>query len=53
VVCTDGYGSSLAAATLVDLGFRRAGDLVGGIAAWGRAGFPLTSLKRRHLDASP
>ena len=33
VVCTEGYGSSLAAATLQDLGLRNATDLVGGFQA--------------------
>lgn len=41
VVCTAGYSSSLAAATLVDLGFVHAGDLVGGTDAWAHAGFEL------------
>ncbi len=40
VVCNDGYSSSLAAASLVDLGFTRAGDLAGGYRAWKRAGLP-------------
>jgi rhodanese-related sulfurtransferase len=34
VVCSEGYASSLAAASLVDLGFGRAGDLAGGYRAW-------------------
>lgn len=34
VVCSGGYASSLAAASLVDLGFDRAADLVGGYQAW-------------------
>ena len=34
VVCSEGYASSLAAASLADLGFARAGDLVGGYRAW-------------------
>jgi rhodanese-related sulfurtransferase len=34
VVCSQGYASSLAAASLVDLGFSRVGDLVGGYQAW-------------------
>lgn len=34
VVCNEGYGSSLAARTLRDLGLRRATDLVGGFQAW-------------------
>ena len=34
VVCSAGYASSLAAASLVDLGFTRAADLEGGYLAW-------------------
>lgn len=34
VVCSAGYASSLAAASLVDLGYQRAADLVGGYQAW-------------------
>jgi rhodanese-related sulfurtransferase len=34
VVCSEGYASSLAAASLRQLGFRRAGDLAGGYRAW-------------------
>lgn len=34
LVCNEGYQSSLAAATLQDLGLRRATDLVGGYRAW-------------------
>jgi len=34
VVCSAGYASSLAAASLADLGFRRAADLDGGFQAW-------------------
>ena len=34
VVCSEGYASSLAAASLVDLGYDRAADLVGGYQAW-------------------
>jgi rhodanese-related sulfurtransferase len=38
LVCNEGYQSSLAAATLQDLGFRRATDLIGGFQAWRAAG---------------
>jgi rhodanese-related sulfurtransferase len=38
VVCTDGYSSSLAAASLRDLGFQQAGDVIGGFRAWVSAG---------------
>ena len=34
VVCNEGYSSSLAAATLHDLGVHRATDLIGGYQAW-------------------
>ncbi len=34
LVCNEGYGSSLAAKSLQDLGLRRATDLVGGFQAW-------------------
>jgi rhodanese-related sulfurtransferase len=34
VVCNEGYSSSLAAATLQDLGLHRATDLAGGYQAW-------------------
>ena len=41
VICNDGYSSSLAAASLVDLDFSKAGDLEGGFRAWARAGLPV------------
>jgi rhodanese-related sulfurtransferase len=34
IVCNEGYSSSLAAATLQELGLRSATDLVGGFEAW-------------------
>jgi rhodanese-related sulfurtransferase len=34
IVCNEGYSSSLAAATLQELGLRRATDLVGGFQGW-------------------
>jgi rhodanese-related sulfurtransferase len=37
VVCSEGYSSSLAAASLQDLGLRNATDLDGGYRAWKRA----------------
>ena len=40
VTCQEGYTSSLAAASLHDLGLHRATDLEGGFAAWQAAGFP-------------
>jgi rhodanese-related sulfurtransferase len=41
VVCSEGYTSSLAAATLQDMGFRNATDLAGGFLAWKAAGLPV------------
>ncbi len=41
LVCAHGYSSSLAAATLQDLGFARATDIDGGFEAWQAAGLPL------------
>jgi rhodanese-related sulfurtransferase len=41
VVCQEGYASSLAAASLLDLGFTGATDLDGGFAAWVAAGLPV------------
>jgi rhodanese-related sulfurtransferase len=41
VLCADGYSSSLAAATLQNLGFARATDVIGGFNAWVAAGLPL------------
>jgi rhodanese-related sulfurtransferase len=38
LVCHEGYQSSLAAATLQQLGFARATDVVGGFHAWRAAG---------------
>jgi rhodanese-related sulfurtransferase len=42
VVCSEGYQSSLVAATLQELGFARATDLAGGFAAWRAAGLPVS-----------
>ena len=41
VMCDEGYQSSLAAATLQELGFAGATDLVGGFQAWRAAGLPV------------
>jgi rhodanese-related sulfurtransferase len=40
VLCDEGYQSSLAAATLQQLGFTRATDVDGGFQAWRAAGLP-------------
>lgn len=41
LICAHGYSSSLAAATLQELGFARATDVIGGFAAWAAAGLPI------------
>ena len=41
LVCAHGYSSSLAAATLRQIGFSRATDIVGGFEAWVAAGLPV------------
>jgi rhodanese-related sulfurtransferase len=48
VICNEGYASSLAAASLHQLGLRRATDLVGGFQAWKATGLPVAS--RAALD---
>ncbi len=41
LLCAEGYSSSLAAATLRDLGFASVGDVIGGFEAWAAAGLPV------------
>ena len=41
VMCNEGYQSSLAAATLHELGLTRTTDLDGGFQAWRAAGMPV------------
>jgi rhodanese-related sulfurtransferase len=41
IFCQEGYTSSLAAASLHDLGLTRATDVIGGFAAWKAAGLPV------------
>jgi rhodanese-related sulfurtransferase len=41
LLCAHGYSSSLAAASLVELGFADAGDIDGGFEAWVAAGLPV------------
>jgi rhodanese-related sulfurtransferase len=40
LMCNEGYQSSLAAATLKDLGIESATDMIGGFQAWVDAGLP-------------
>ncbi|TME41713.1 MAG: hypothetical protein E6I61_05080 [Chloroflexi bacterium] len=41
VICAEGYSSSLAAASLQDLGLVNATDVIGGFLAWQAAGLPV------------
>lgn len=43
VICRQGFSSSLAAATLHELGLHRATDVIGGVEAWREAGLPLVT----------
>jgi rhodanese-related sulfurtransferase len=45
VLCRQGFSSSLAAATLHELGLHRATDVVGGFEAWAEAGLPIESFE--------
>ena len=42
VLCAQGYSSSLAAASLLDLGLVNATDVIGGFEAWEAARLPIT-----------
>jgi rhodanese-related sulfurtransferase len=55
VLCSHGFSSVLAAATLAELGFTRAADVVGGFAAWREAGLPVAFLDEtgRESDGLP
>ncbi|MFF4115653.1 rhodanese-like domain-containing protein [Streptomyces sp. NPDC001714] len=46
VICNEGYASSLAAASLHQLGLHRATDLIGGFQAWRTAGLPVAPSAR-------
>jgi rhodanese-related sulfurtransferase len=47
IFCSEGYTSSLAAASLLDLGVGRATDLEGGFCAWQAAGLPVSPAAHR------
>ncbi len=48
VLCDHGYSSILTAATLVELGFAGAGDVIGGFEAWRDAGLPVRTAPVRR-----
>jgi rhodanese-related sulfurtransferase len=41
VICNEGFSSSLAAASLKDIGLVHATDVIGGFQAWKAAGLPV------------
>jgi rhodanese-related sulfurtransferase len=47
LICDHGYSSILAASNLVQLGFYRAGDVVGGFEAWRNAALPIAPYRHR------
>jgi rhodanese-related sulfurtransferase len=53
VVCAHGYSSSLAAATLQELGFTRATDVAGGFVAWKEQGLPVIPAPAHDPEALP
>jgi rhodanese-related sulfurtransferase len=42
LICSEGYSSSLAAASLLDIGLINATDVIGGFQAWKAAGLPVS-----------
>lgn len=52
LMCSQGYSSSLAVASLLDLGHTNVTDVVGGFEAWREAGLPLTPYQDAALLAS-
>lgn len=51
LICDHGYSSILAAGNLVQLGFHRAGDVIGGFEAWQDSGLPVTPCRHRAATA--
>lgn len=47
LICDHGYSSILAASNLVQLGFHRAGDVIGGVEAWKRHELPIVPCRHR------
>ena len=52
LVCAEGYSSSLAAASLVELGYTSVTDLDGGFDAWRDAGLPVVHAPARNGDGT-
>lgn len=51
LICDEGYQSSLAAATLQELGLEHATDVIGGFQAWRAAGLPVSSARDGQAEA--
>ena len=51
LICDHGCSTILAASSLVDLGFTRVGDVVGGFLAWREAGLPVSAATLRERAA--
>ena len=49
ILCAEGDASSLAVASLLDLGLSRATDVVGGFRAWKDAGLPVRAVPRQTV----
>jgi rhodanese-related sulfurtransferase len=52
LICDQGYSSVLAASSLVELGFHRAADVIGGFEAWEANELPIAPYRRQPLSAS-
>jgi rhodanese-related sulfurtransferase len=50
LICDHGYSSILAAGNLVELGFDRAGDVIGGFESWKESGLPTARWRRRGVE---
>jgi rhodanese-related sulfurtransferase len=50
VFCSEGYTSSLAAASLHDIGLHRATDMIGGFQAWKATGLPIIPQPTQAVD---
>ena len=53
LLCDHGCSTILAAATLVELGYSNAGDVIGGYAAWREADLVVTSAPERRRSGEP
>lgn len=53
LVCQDGYSSTMAVATLLDLGHNRVTDIAGGFSAWRAAGLPVVAVSDARFPSAP